>query len=193
MRAGTYCSLLPFRLVWMVERGWYGLRVRWYTTDKAPWLVFLTIALVFASFGSLLQMAFAHRDDWRNLTCLARNVYFEARGEPVHGQYAVAQVTMNRAASGRYPATVCEVVYQQAWDPQRKRLVGAFSWTEFDEVASPSGEEWRRAWKVADAVYYRREPLVMEGALFYHATYIKPKWAKDKQPLARIGRHVFYR
>jgi spore germination cell wall hydrolase CwlJ-like protein len=60
-------------------------------------------------------------------------------------------------------------------------------------VATPSGEEWQRAWKIADAVYYRREAPVLDGALFYHATHVKPSWAKDKERLTRIGRHVFYR
>jgi N-acetylmuramoyl-L-alanine amidase len=193
MRAKTYCSQLPLRLVWMVERGWYRLRLRWYTADKAAWVVVLAIALIFSMFGLFLRTTVAHRDDRRNLFCLARNVYFEARGEPMAGQYAVAEVTMNRMASGRYPATVCGVVYQQSWDPLRKRLVGAFSWTEFDELSPPAGEEWRRAWTAADAVYYRREAPVLEGALFYHATHVTPHWARGKQPLARIGRHVFYR
>src|SRR5881227_4294028 len=69
-----------------------------------------------------------------DLRCLAQNVYFEARGEPVAGQYAVAEVTMNRKASGRYSDTVFGVVYQKNWDPIRKRYVGAFSWTEFDTL-----------------------------------------------------------
>src|SRR2546426_11425059 len=127
------------------------------------------------------------------LACLARNVYFEARGEPAAGQYAVAEVTMNRKASRRFPRTVCAVVYQKNWDPILGRHVGAFSWTEFNELPAPSGEEWERALKVAEAVYYRRYTPVLEGALFFHATYITPDWAKEKKRVARIGRHVFYR
>src|SRR5882672_11161357 len=93
-----------------------------------------------------LRVSYAHADDRRNLACLARNVYFEARGEPTAGQYAVAEVTMNRKASGRYPDTVCGVVYQKNWDPLRKRYVGAFSWTELGALPAPRGEEWERAW-----------------------------------------------
>lgn len=121
------------------------------------------------------------------------NVYYEARGEPLLGQYAVAEVTMNRVASERYPDTVCEVVYQKRWDPLRKRHVGAFSWTEFDVVPHPEGEEWQRAWDVAKAVYYGERPPMLDGAVHYHATYIRPSWARGKQHIARIGRHVFYR
>jgi hypothetical protein len=193
VRRSFFYTELPSRFAWMVTRGWYDARLFWYTTDKFLWALALFIGVVITIFGFVLHAVFAHRDDRQNLMCLARNVYFEARGEPAAGQYAVAEVTMNRLASGRYPDTVCGVVYQQNWDPLRKRYVGAFSWTEFSEVATPTGEEWERAWKVAEAVYYRREAPVLEGALFYHATYIHPSWAKGKKPVARIGSHVFYK
>ena len=184
---------MPSRLAWRVQRGWHDLRLRWYMADKWLWALAVTVGILFAMLAALLQTVFEHRIDRHNLACLARNVYFEARGEPIAGQYAAAEVTMNRKASGLYPRTVCGVVYQKNWDPWRKRYVGAFSWTEFSEISAPAGEEWLRAWKVADAVYYRREPPVLEGALFYHAIHIRPNWAGSKQPLARIGRHVFYK
>jgi spore germination cell wall hydrolase CwlJ-like protein len=120
-------------------------------------------------------------------------VYYEARGEPAAGQYAVAEVTMNRLASQHYPDTVCDVVYQRNWDPMRRRYVAAFSWTELGDLEDPGGEEWQRAWKVAEAVYYQTHTPAFQGVLFFHATYVSPDWAKGKQPVARIGRHVFYR
>ncbi len=172
---------------------WNGVRYRWAITNKAPWIAVLAVGLVFAAFGFLIRGLFAAKDDHRALTCLALNVYFEARGEPVAGQRAVAEVTMNRVASKRYPRTVCGVVYQKTWDPLRKRHVGAFSWTEFDSVPPPKGREWQRAWEVAEAVYYRREPPKLPAALHYHATSIRPSWAEGREPLARIGSHVFYR
>src|SRR5712664_2347802 len=180
----------------------YALRVFWYRSDKGPWVFVLVVGLIAALLGFLLTAVFANQDERRdrareldrqNLACLARNVYFEARGEPAAGQYAVAEVTMNRKASGRYSGTVCGVVYQKNWDPLRKRYVGAFSWTEFDSLPTPTGEDWLRAWEVAEAVYYEREAPVLEGAMFFHATYIKPDWARGKRPLARIGGHVFYK
>jgi len=184
---------LPSRFAWAVWRWWYDARVSWHAADKEPWVFALVLGLIVAIFVFALQAVYAHRDDRRNLACLARNVYFEARGEPAAGQYAVAEVTMNRKASGRYSDTVCGVVHQKNWDPLRKRYVGAFSWTEFDSVPPPTGEEWLRAWEVAEAVYYGREAPVLEGALFFHATHIKPDWARGKRPLARIGGHVFYK
>jgi N-acetylmuramoyl-L-alanine amidase len=187
---------------WVVAQRWYRVRVFWYTLDKDPWAFALIVALIITIFGFMLQAAFAHRDDRRNLarqeearnlTCLAWNVYYEARGEPTAGQYAVAHVTMNRKASGRFSNSVCGVVYEQRWDPLRNRYVGAFSWTEFDSVPIPTGREWERAWNVAEAVYYGREAPSLQGALYYHATRIEPDWARQKRQVARIGNHVFYR
>ena len=126
------------------------------------------------------------------LTCLALNVYHEARGEPLEGQYAVAEVTMNRVASTRYPGTICEVVYEQRWDRIRRRYVGAFSWTELDSTPELKTKEWERAWKVAESVLDNGEAPRLNGALFYHAKYIRPSWAKGKEPIARIGMHIFY-
>ena len=139
------------------------------------------------------QVASVREFHARSLDCLARNIYYEARGESSAGQYAVAEVTMNRKASRFYPKTVCEVVYQKNWDPLRKRYVGAFSWTEFDVIDAPAGPAWQRAIKVAEDVYYQRRPATMHGALHFHATYIRPDWSKERQRVARIGKHVFYR
>jgi len=174
----------------------------WYGGDKAPWLFVFVAALVLAGLVFALHTAISYQDERRrrvrefhrqSLDCLARNVYFEARGEPVAGQYAVAEVTMNRRASRRYPNTVCEVVYEKNWDPIRGRMVGAFSWTEFDTLPDPKGEEWQRALAIAEAVYYQRYTPVLHGATHFHASYIRPDWSWEKQRVAKIGRHVFYK
>jgi spore germination cell wall hydrolase CwlJ-like protein len=134
----------------------------------------------------------AHRraDDIR---CLAENVYFEARGEPLQGQLAVAEVTMNRTRSKYFPHTVCEVVHEARWDPIRKRLVAHFSWTEMRIRSEPDGEAWEQARKVANAAYDASYAPVVPGALFYHATRIHPNWAESQRTVATIGKHVFYR
>lgn len=196
--------LSSIRLARSVTRRWSGLRLYWDTTDKEPWIFVLMLGLIVTVFTIALRAVFDYKDerlraviayhkDRENLDCLARNIYFEARGEPLSGQYAVAEVTMNRAASGRFPDTVCAVVYQKNWDWIRKRYVGAFSWTEFGTLPAPAGEQWEQAWKAAEAVYYRKEPPVVAGALFYHASSIKPEWAAEMRPVARIGQHIFYR
>lgn len=180
----------------------WKLRVFWYRTDKAALAFGLFFCLVVGLLVCALGVVFTQRDaesarardlHARSLECLARNVYYEARGETLAGQYAVAEVTMNRKASPHYPKTVCEVVYQKNWDPLRKRDVGAFSWTEFDSLDAPAGEAWQRAVKVAEDVYYKRRAPVLQGALHFHAAYIRPDWSKERQRVARIGGHVFYR
>jgi spore germination cell wall hydrolase CwlJ-like protein len=127
------------------------------------------------------------------LRCLAENVYFEARGEPLQGQYAVAEVTLNRLRSGDFPNTLCKVVHESRWDRIRKRFVAHFSWTEGEPRDDPSGPAWDKAMTVATAVYDQKQEPVVPGALFYHATRVHPAWAKDKKPLATIGNHVFYK
>ena len=174
----------------------------WYGGNKTPWAVAAFALLVVAALGYALLSAIGYQEERRNrvrdfhkqsLLCLARNIYFEARGEPVAGQYAVAEVTMNRRASRRYPNTVCGVVYEKNWDPLRKRFVGAFSWTEFDALPDPKGEDWQRALAIAEAVYYGRYKPALGGATHFHASYIKPDWASEKKRVAKIGRHIFYK
>ena len=84
-----------------------NLRMSWYVVDKEPLVLAGVLVLVAGAFVFGLRASWEHRDERRDLVCLARNVYFESRGEPVAGQRAVAEVTMNRLASGRYPRTVC--------------------------------------------------------------------------------------
>jgi N-acetylmuramoyl-L-alanine amidase len=127
------------------------------------------------------------------LNCLAENVYHESRGEPLEGQYAVAEVTMNRVASSLFPKSVCEVVHEKRWDVRRKRDVGAFSWTELDSLGRPHGAAWQQALEVATTVYDGTHEPSVPNALYYHAKYIKPRWAKPNRRVATIGSHVFYR
>src|SRR2546422_2415827 len=121
---------IPSRLGWAVSRRWYQLRAYWYAWDKEPWVFALVLGLIATTFFFGLRAAYEHQDHRRSLACLARNVYFEARGEPVAGQYAGAGGTMNLWASGRYPDTGCGVVSQKHWDSLRKRYVRALSWAE---------------------------------------------------------------
>lgn len=169
------------------------MRLRWRAADKYAWSFVALVAVGITTFGLLLNTVHAAKIEQQSLTCLALNIYFEARGEPKAGRYAVAEVTMNRVASPHYPASVCGVVYQQNWDILRKRYVAAFSWTELKSVAEPKGKEWKEARQVAEEVYYRRKEPKLTDALHYHADHIKPSWSRHRARLAQIGNHVFYR
>jgi spore germination cell wall hydrolase CwlJ-like protein len=156
-------------------------------------VLFAALLAVGVSIYQLSNHAGQSKQALRELRCLAQNIYHEARGESRAGQYAVAEVTMNRVASPRFPATVCEVVYEQRWDSIRKRHVGAFSWTELNRRELPAGPAYQHARKIAREVYYRRNQPQVGDALFYHASYIRPSWARTKQKVAHIGSHIFYR
>jgi spore germination cell wall hydrolase CwlJ-like protein len=128
----------------------------------------------------------------REVRCLAENVYYEARGESLNGQYAVAEVTMNRLRAPAYPKTICGVVYDTRWDPSRRRFVGHFSWTEMEDRSDPWGPAWEQAMKVATAVYNDTYMPLVPDALHYHAIDVQPDWARSSQLVAKIGHHVFY-
>lgn len=197
-------KIRSLRLWAWIENLWLRTRYRclnmkirmsafWSLADRSLWFVFGALGLVFTIMGLLMYNTVDGKSVNRDLTCLARNVYYEARGEPEKGKRAVAKVTLNRVRSSRFPNTICDVVYEQRWDKRRRRYVGAFAWTEFDSVPSPKSKQWEKAWKVAEAVYQNPESVQLKGALYYHATRIKPRWAKQKKRIKRIGRHIFYR
>ena len=133
------------------------------------------------------------------LMCLALNTYHEAKNQSMIGQVATAQVVMNRVADSRYPNTVCEVVkqgpkYKGSDVPVRHKC--QFSWFcdgKSDEPKRDS-KEWFKAQDYARIVLSGRIALdVTEGATHYHATYVRPAWAKTKTRTTRIERHIFYR
>ena len=133
------------------------------------------------------------------LMCLALNTYHEAKNQSMIGQVATAQVVMNRVADSRYPNSVCEVVkqgpkYKGSDVPVRHKC--QFSWFcdgKSDEPKRDS-KEWRMAQEYARIVLSGRIVLdVTEGATHYHATYVKPSWARTKTRTTRIESHIFYR
>jgi spore germination cell wall hydrolase CwlJ-like protein len=128
-----------------------------------------------------------------DLRCLAENIYFEARGEPLEGQYAVAEVTLNRTRAPNFPHKVCDVVHEAHWDPSRRRVVADFSWTELGDLAPGDGAAWKQAVTVASAEYDDLHEPVVPDALYYHATSIRPAWSRTRKQVATIGNHIFYR
>ena len=120
-----------------------------------------------------------------DMKCLAQAVYFEARGEPLAGQLAVARVVINRASSGLYPSDYCSVV------TQRKQ----FSFVRDGRIpqANESSLEWLRARAIAQIAHQDLWHSEAGDALYFHATYVHPGWANQKTQLARIDTHIFYR
>ena len=139
------------------------------------------------------QQEASERQRASSLQCLAENVYFEARGEPLAGQYAVAEVTLNRTHARNFPHTICQVVHECRWDASRQRFVADFSWTERGALFPEDGSAWRQAMMVAERASEELHAPVVPGALYYHATNVQPGWAKTRKLIATIGNHVFYR
>ena len=117
--------------------------------------------------------------------CLATAVYFEARGESVEGQLAVARVVMNRAASGRYPPDWCSVVKQHA----------QFSFVRHGEFPSvdTNSYAWQKAEAVAQLAVANVVPSLSNDVLWYHANYVAPTWRRSLVEVQQIGAHIFYR
>jgi spore germination cell wall hydrolase CwlJ-like protein len=132
------------------------------------------------------------KDRERQLECLAKNIYHEAAGENFEGKVAVAQVTMNRVESGKYPSDVCGVVYQK--NVFMERVVCQFSWYCQNGGKMPirSNEMYQESMAVAKKVLLEDFRLdILKDAMFYHADYVNPNWKKEK--IGKIGRHIFYR
>jgi hypothetical protein len=123
--------------------------------------------------------------------CLAEAIYFESRSESERGQQAVAQVVLNRVRSGRYPADVCGVIYQNA----RRMNRCQFSYACDGRPERIRDEHaWERASRIADDAIAGRVFLDEIGdSTHYHATYVAPRWRRSLARTEQIGTHIFYR
>ncbi|EPX78835.1 cell wall hydrolase [Salipiger mucosus] len=122
--------------------------------------------------------------------CLAEALYFEARGESLEGQFAVAEVILNRVDSSRYPDSVCGVVKQGTG----RKNACQFSYScdgHPENISEPAA--WNRVAKVAKAMLSGAPRALTEGATHYHTTAVSPGWSRKLTRTARIGAHYFYR
>ncbi|MFM8543133.1 MAG: cell wall hydrolase [Chakrabartia sp.] len=119
----------------------------------------------------------------RDAECLASAIYFESKGESLDGQLAVAKTILNRTRSGRFPASVCGVVFQP----------GQFSFVRakgFPPIARTS-RQWQTAQAIAHIATHDLWEGPVEDALFFHARRVNPRWRMQR--IAAVGNHVFYR
>jgi spore germination cell wall hydrolase CwlJ-like protein len=126
----------------------------------------------------------------REQRCLATAIYFEARGEPVRGQVAVAQVILNRVRSPLFPQTICGVVYQGQMHPGCQ-----FSFTCDGHTDNPRNDnQWALARSIAKKIMGGELWLPEIGySTYYHANYVNPYWKGDMSKIDKIGRHIFYK
>jgi len=135
--------------------------------------------------------------------CMALNIYHESRNENLAGQYAVADVVLNRVQDDRWPGSVCGVIYDAEMKPSMadptilipKRHRCQFSWYCDGMSDEPRNID---AWNASLTVAYQimnNETFrgITEGATHYHATYVNPQWNRRFHQIGRIGTHIFYR
>tara|TARA_R110000822_G_scaffold142071_2_gene280053 strand:- start:1722 stop:2369 length:648 start_codon:yes stop_codon:yes gene_type:complete len=133
--------------------------------------------------------------DDKDLACLARNLYHESRSESDIGKLAVAMVVLNRVASPAFPNNICDVIYQPSRNSARP-MGCQFSWTcdgksdvikdtkQYDAILTLSRDILRGRHSIVN---------IVDGALYYHAVYVNPSWARYFQRVARIDTHIFYK
>jgi hypothetical protein len=122
--------------------------------------------------------------------CLALNIYFEARSEPLLGKITVGHVVLNRMRDRRFPNSACAVIRQGGY---RLRYRCQFSWWCDGLSDRPVNRQaWRKSVHLANQVYNGALPDPSGGALWYHADYVKPSWSKALLRRAKLGRHIFY-
>ncbi len=136
----------------------------------------------YATLAAAVAAQDAIADD-AELNCLAIGVYYESKGEPLEGQLAVAEVILNRAKSGRFPASVCGVLTQR----------GQFSFVRGGRLPQPpaSARAWKTALAVAQVARDDSWDSSVSNALFFHARYVSPGWRRAR--VGSVGNHIFYR
>ncbi|MGY6534060.1 MAG: cell wall hydrolase [Pararhodobacter sp.] len=137
----------------------------------------------------LMRQEITLRDD-AQFQCLREAVYHEARGEDLVGQFAVAEVILNRVESPRYPNTVCEVVHQNA----HRQNACQFSYACNGRSRALSDAAARAvAGRVAQVMLSGAERALTSGATHFHSTAVRPAWSRRYERTARFGAHIFYR
>ena len=150
-------------------------------------ILILSGAVNAMTLGAILALAlnsgYGPELDAKQVECMAKNIYYESRSEPIEGQIAVAHVTMNRVKQSHWPETVCEVVYENK----------QFSWTFLIKDQTPKEKDaWESAVVIARDVMIGNTADPTNGATFYHAGYVNPEWNQYMKVSKVIGEHIFY-
>jgi spore germination cell wall hydrolase CwlJ-like protein len=145
--------------------------------------------------GALIDRLASPLFNSKDVKCLAKNIYFESRGEPEEGMVAVGVVTINRSLNPKYPESLCDVVNHRTRSNEGK-IVCQFSWTCTplrNKQISESDPFWLESLRIAKELSYGgydewREKYA--NSHHFHATHVNPGWKLKR--IARIGRHIFY-
>lgn len=140
-------------------------------------------------YGTAWLRQFPHDGDpqWE---CMAGALYHEARGESIEGQFAVAEVILNRVDAVEYPDSVCDVVYQGSSNGGGCQFSFACDGNS-ERIAEPAA--YQRAGRVAHAILGPLPRALTDGATHFHTTAVAPRWSRAFERTAQIGAHLFYR
>lgn len=134
----------------------------------------------------------------KDIECMALNIYFEARGEPLIGQYAVGEVVMYRTMHDYFPNTICEVikdgVYYNWNTTMPVKHLCAFSWYCDRKSDKPTNkQQYKKSLKIAKEILtnpsYNNK---INYSLFYHANTVEPAWSKNMKLVDVVYKHYFY-
>lgn len=184
--------MIKFILLFGIIGASYSLFAK---TDVEPNISLIPVPIEFARKegipeGSVIAVKYNDNISAKNLElfCLAKNIFHEAGVESNDGKLAVAQITLNRVKSNRYPNSICKVVFQP----------NQFSWTINNNKnwwTTPKGIRWDESLNVANKVLlkgHRHKGLNDISILHYHADYVSPVWGKPEKRVAKVGQHIFY-
>ena len=135
------------------------------------------------------------------IECLATNIYFESANESLTGQISVGMVVLNRVNDSRFPSEICDVVYQGRYGKNERatrKNQCQFSWAcDGKPDIAKDRKKLDNAFKVAELVYqmHKKGYDITDGATHYHATYVNPKWSRDRnmKRITKVDTHIFYR
>ncbi len=166
------------------------MRIRLYTLITLLLVSFGFFISTTSSSERVITVELTHltKDARTQVECLADNIYHEAGYEPDSGKVAVALVTLNRVQDPRYPKDICSVV------KQKLNSTCQFTWWCENKITNRSKQAYENSKEIALYVYanYERMKDFTDGALFYHADYVRPNW-KGLERTAVVGRHIFYK
>lgn len=126
--------------------------------------------------------------EWK---CFSEAIYFEARGESVKGQFAVAEVILNRVDSTKFPNSICKVVAQGTKKGRRHNCQFSYNCDGLTERIG-NNVAYSVSKKVAKIMMDNEPRSITYGALYYHAKFVRPKWSRNLKRTATIGLHHFY-
>ena len=159
---------------------------------SAPTIVETEIFKINESSSFSEKISDSDENNQKQINCMAENLYFEGRGEPLLGQIAINNVVMNRVndPSKRFGNTPCEVISQITFNKKKKKVC-QFSWKCEGNKKIKNQEKFLALKALSHYTYYGAFEDVTEGSKFYHAIYVNPKW--NLQKVTKIGQHIFYR